>query len=234
MSGEMNTSVGNGWGNLCIFAYICEELKGEVWDGYVEGDDGIFGTNAEITARDYELLGFDVKVVCLDCSCPNPETHPPADGVAFCGIIAATDGTLLKSYTRVFQNFGWTTSCLDAGEDVMHELLRAKALSLAYEVGHCPILWALAKYTLENTRDYAPRFIRDGYHDTDLIPRDERFIPLGPPSIESRVDYQRHFGLTPGLQEEVESMILQGKFDTVANIIPAPLVQQDYERRFVG
>jgi len=41
MSGEMNTSLGNGFSNLMFMLYACH-VQGIAAEGIVEGDDGVF------------------------------------------------------------------------------------------------------------------------------------------------------------------------------------------------
>lgn len=62
MSGEMWTSLGNGFSNLMNMITICT-LKGIKFDGMVEGDDGLFGLTANtIDQHDFESLGFSIKM----------------------------------------------------------------------------------------------------------------------------------------------------------------------------
>lgn len=207
MSGELNTSAGNGWLNLTIFDYIVTVLKGGEWDGYVEGDDGIFASTVDVTTQDYANLGFDVKV----------EHHESVSTASFCGIIAAADGTLLKDPRRVFQKFGWTHSFISAGDQIMDQLLRAAALSLAYEAPQCPIIRALANKALELTRGVVPRFVPDGYHEP-VLP--EYKIPNYAPSAAARAAFHTKFGVSPSTQIWAERLIMEGRTDHLVSIFP--------------
>jgi len=222
MSGEMNTSLGNGWANYVIFDYIVSS-KGGVWEGYVEGDDGIFVSSVEVTAEDYAKLGFDVKVNEFDHA-----TH-----ASFCGIISAQDGTLIKDPRRVFSSFGWTHSFINAGEDIMQQLLRAKALSLAYEAPQCPIVGALSREAIRLTRGYEARFVEDGYHNYEKVPRDEKDIESFHPSTQVRELFSDIFHITPAVQCQLEDAIRRHDMDLVARIIPANPDSFDYELKFV-
>jgi len=222
MSGEMNTSLGNGWANLMVFAYIVES-KGGKWEGYVEGDDGIFASSVDVTDEDYAMLGFDVKVI----------HHERAVEASFCGIISSQEGEQIKNPRRVFSTFGWTHSFINAGDHIMNELLRAKALSLAYEAPQCPIVGVLAREALRRTRGYDPRFIPDGYHNYEDVPRDETKLPIFKPSESVRDLFARVFGITVAVQLACEAAIKKGDMAQVAAYIPSNFDSFFYESRYV-
>ena len=159
MSGEMNTSLGNGFSNLMMAKYIAYS-KGGYLDGYVEGDDGIFTSTVKLESADYLKLGFTIKM----------EEVEQINEASFCGMIFATEGQIIRNPSDILANFGWTSSFINAGPVIMGELLRAKALSTVYETGNCPIIGVLARRALLKTRQYKPRFVDDGYHK----PPDER------------------------------------------------------------
>ncbi len=210
MSGEMNTSIGNGWTNKIVTEYIIW-TKGGQYQGYFEGDDGIFASSVPLCTQDYRDLGFDVKLIDIS-SCSE---------ASFCGIISALDTTLVRDPRRIFTNFGWTRSFMSAGDDIMRELLRAKALSLAYECGKAPIIWALARKALDETRGVSPRFVRDGYHEHLHVPTDERNIDLRQPSPAARELVSFLFGITPEVQLKAESLIFEGKMDELGLLLPS-------------
>jgi len=223
MSGEMNTSLGNGWANYVVFRTIVEMKNGR-FEGFVEGDDGIFACSVDITTEDYAMLGFDVKVI----------DHDSAATASFCGIISACDGTLIKDPHRFFTNFGWTHSMIQAGDTIMNELLRAKALSAAYEVPQCPIVGAMARYALKITRGYEPRFIEDGYHDTTLIPRDEKTIKPYSPTPNSRTLFSELFGVSSAQQIQAERLIMSGQTSHLSKLFPPNEATLMYTSRYVA
>lgn len=156
MSGDMNTSLGNGFTNLMLMKFACHKL-GSTFDGYVEGDDGVFAVQGELPVPAFfARLGFEIKLATV--------TDPRHGG--FCGVIAA-DGGSIRDPVRFFQNFGWTASCIEAGPTVMKQLLRAKAMSALQESPACPLVAAAAERALELTQGVEPRWEYDGYH----IPR---------------------------------------------------------------
>jgi len=62
MSGEMCTSLGNGFSNLMFFLFLCWR-KGSRCTGVVEGDDGLFRVDGPApTASDFRDLGLVIKM----------------------------------------------------------------------------------------------------------------------------------------------------------------------------
>ena len=77
MSGEMNTSLGNGFANLMLFEFACHKVGSECV-GVVEGDDGLFRVNGPIPPSNlFESLGFTIKAV----------THERLETASFCGMV---------------------------------------------------------------------------------------------------------------------------------------------------
>ena len=137
----------------------------------------------ELTAKAYEELGFTIKIEEVDNPC-----H-----ASFCGMIFADSGEIIRDPRRFMMGFGWTQSFISGGPRLMDELLRAKALSTVYETPQCPIVGAFARYALQQTVGVSPRFVNDGYHE---VPRDERHLPNVCPSADTRLLFEREFGVS--------------------------------------
>lgn len=235
MSGEMFTSVGNGLTNLMLAKFIAHK-QNKPLIGFVEGDDGLFATEAVLTPDLYRLLGFTIKIVQIDDPCrafPLDSDVEPGS-MAFCGLIVSDAGELIKDYRKFFQGFGWTSSFTTAGHGVMMQLLRCKALSACYETPQCPIVGALARYALSQTRgvvvsEAVRRLANDGYH---VIP-DESTIPDFRPGSETRELFALTYGVDTQCQRSVERAILRGDFELVFKLLPAPLVSATYADRYV-
>jgi len=224
MSGEMCTSLGNGFTNLMITLFLAEE-KGLEVDGFVEGDDGLFAIyNGILTTADYNGLGFDIKIIEGDDPCT----------MSFCGLIFGEDDQIIRSPAKFVQNFGWTSSFIHAGPKIMAELLRAKALSSVYETPHCPIIGAMARRALLKTRGVCPRFVHDGYHDFSRIPRDESKLPEFCPTFGTRLLFEQKFGVPVHLQLDCEAAIQRDDIDFVASVVGHHKDVIDSAIRFVG
>jgi hypothetical protein len=77
MSGEMNTSLGNGFTNLMLLLFLFSELGEEV-SPVVEGDDSCTSyMNRAPTTKDFADLGFTIKI----------QTYDNFEEMSFCGII---------------------------------------------------------------------------------------------------------------------------------------------------
>lgn len=148
MSGEMDTSLANGFTNLMVFLYLCKKKKcGEV-KMVVEGDDGLASTasNTFPTSEDFASLGFDIKL----------ELHSTIETASFCGIVFdAKDKINVTNPLEAIYTVGWLPERYkNARESLKLSLLRCKAFSLAYQYPGCPIISEYAQYILRFTRKY--------------------------------------------------------------------------------
>ncbi len=198
MSGDMCTSLGNGFTNLMLAKFLAHEQGCELY-GFVEGDDGLFATEALLTTEAYERLGFTIKI----------QEEPDPCSASFCGMVFADSGEIIRDPVDFCANFGWTSSFVGGGRDLMQQLLRAKALSSVYEMPQCPIVGAMSRYALAQTRGVVPRFVEDGYHH---CPKDERPLPSFCPSADTRALMASKFGIDIPTQLYVESRVSQGDF----------------------
>jgi hypothetical protein len=149
MSGEMNTSLGNGFSNLMFMGYVCEQLGLKV-RGVVEGDDGLFAFfGRRPHSADFAQYGFKIK---LDC-------YEDLSIAGFCGnIFDIQDQTIITDPYKVLSLFGWTTTRYrSAKNSKLMSLLRCKSLSLAHQYPGCPIISALAQYGLRATKSFDVR-----------------------------------------------------------------------------
>lgn len=148
MSGEMDTSLSNGFSNLMIFLFICSKkgARCENVRGFVEGDDGLFRVtpaSAAPTKQDFEKLGFTIKI---------GHTNKLSEA-SFCGqVYDMSDLGVVTDPREVMARLGWTNKkYVECSEKTALQLLRAKGYSLLYQYPGCPILGALGKRILEIT-----------------------------------------------------------------------------------
>lgn len=145
MSGEMCTSLGNGFANLMLLLFAAEKAKCEVV-GCVEGDDGIARCERgpAPTAEFFKKMGLIIKLV----------KHSDIETASFCGLIFDTvEKRNVADPYKVLATFAWTTSrYANARNSVLAALLRCKAMCLAYQYPGCPILSSLAAYGLRATQ----------------------------------------------------------------------------------
>lgn len=204
MSGEMNTSLGNGFANLMIMLFVCKESGCSNVVGVVEGDDGLFVmTGTPPTAEDFKRLGLTIKL----------EVHTEIETASFCGIIF--DKYERRNVTDpidVLMDFGWTTGRYkNAGKRRCLELLKAKSLSLLYQYPGCPIISALARYGLRVTRGVGVRRVLDTMNLWEreqlleaLSRKAKLDVEVGP---RTRMLVQEKFGILIEHQIEIEQYL---------------------------
>lgn len=146
MSGEMNTSSGNGLMNLLITFFVLLEAGNSFEDicAFFEGDDGIVKCVNLPTEQQYRDLGANIKI----------EVPSGINTASFCGNVF--DPVPLHNVTNPCEasvRFGWTDpKYLRSTVEVHMKLLQAKSLSMLYSYPGCPILRSLALYGIRVTR----------------------------------------------------------------------------------
>jgi hypothetical protein len=164
MSGEMNTSLGNGFSNLMFILFGFQEYKLQHTMPVVEGDDGLFGVVGEIPAKHFLDLGLTIKI----------ERHESICTASFCGLVFdPREKIIVTEPLKVLARFGWTESRYNfAPEKVLYGLMKSKALSICWQYPGCPILYKYGLKLLElldGVELYKPRM--DSYH-VDMLDLD--------------------------------------------------------------
>ena len=152
MSGETNTSLGNGFFNLMAFSYACEVSGATNVRGVVEGDDGLFSFEGDApTANTFDEMGLIIKL----------EYHPDLNSASFCGIIYdPEDKANIVDPLEVLVDTPFTSTFYATARDkTLSVLLKAKAYSLAYQYPRCPILAHYASYLLRMTADVEDKLV---------------------------------------------------------------------------
>lgn len=155
MSGEMNTSLGNGFSNLMLMFNLCERLGLEC-RGVVEGDDGLFVFIGQTpTTEEFTAMGCSIKL----------EVFTELSKASFCGLLFDPDALqIVTNPFEILAQFGWTTKdYAKANNNKLKMLLRSKSLSYLYQYPGCPIVSELAEYGLRVTRSFDVRkYARNG------------------------------------------------------------------------
>lgn len=217
MSGDMCTSLGNGFSNLMLFRFVAHQKGGHAY-GVVEGDDALFVSTIALTPGDFEQLGFQIKV----------EVFNELNQSSFCGMLSSSDGQIMRNIARVIPKFAWTFSPRRVGgPKVRLGLLRARALSLAYESPQCPILHVMAKRALDVTYGYAPIFDYS-YHSLEIKHWVDHFkedmtekLTQGP-SLTCRIEFADKFGISVACQLRIEEILATWDGSSMSH----PLVEQ--------
>lgn len=205
MSGEMWTSLANGFSNLMNILFIAHR-KGIILDGLIEGDDGIFGMDSPgILEEDFEELGFRIKM----------EYGSDLSHTSFCGNVFDIDELKLIISPEQSARLFW--SC---AEQYIHskkkrhlELLRAKAMSLYCLGKHTPIASVLSLKVLELIGD-GGIILEPGnaWWEKNLLElhKNEVFKPVEI-TYKSRALYENKFKIPISDQLDIEKAIKSAK-----------------------
>jgi len=137
MSGEMNTSLGNGFTNLMLILFTAYSHKWKNFRGVIEGDDGLFTYfGDEPTLGWFESLGFTIKLQHFDF----------LNEASFCGLVFdSVDMCVLADPIKLLLNVGWArANLLNASQKTLCKMLRAKCMSLYSSYPGCPVVSSFA------------------------------------------------------------------------------------------
>lgn len=207
MSGEMNTSLGNGLTNYLVMEYLCHKNNNE-FVGVVEGDDGLFKfkNNNLPTKQQYADLGFDIKI----------ETRENHETASFCGIIydAATNVNMTNPF-YLLSKVGWGDKKYNKSSHKLRmQLLKAKCLSLAHQYPGCPIIGPFAVAVLKRLKDVTvrqsvldslPTWRRQEYIDYVNAPD----FPVKEVALSTRLLMEKEMNIPVSLQIKLEEQLEQ-------------------------
>jgi len=197
MSGDMCTSLGNGFSNLMLMLFVCSK-KGASCKGFVEGDDGVFSVTGNVPVReDFMPLGFNIKI----------REDPDPYVADFCGNVFDPDDLVnVPDVLKQLVKFGWSMSEFRFGTPKQRSaLLRAKALSALSSWAGCPVLQELSLYVLRHIGSEGPVIYDDSWA------RDHTNITVKPRpvGIKTRELLERKYGLAVHTQLQIEKWIKQ-------------------------
>jgi len=205
MSGDMCTSLGNGFTNLMVVEYIAS-LKGGECRALVEGDDGLVTSNVELCDDDFTKLGFEIKI----------NRYDRIEQTSFCGLVVSRENTIMYDPIKLLTNFPWSHSRQAFGRKVKKlGLLRAKALSLIYELPRCPIATAIGLRYEELTRSVMPIFPDDVWSRWRISMWDSAKVE--PISESIRVDFELKYGIPVSMQKIIEDEIMRSTLDRLGD-----------------
>lgn len=218
MSGEMCTSLGNGFSNLMFNLFVSSRSGVEI-EGVVEGDDGLFRVDRMPDVSLFEKLGLIIKL----------EWHKDPSTASFCGQIFDPENfTVITNPLKVLASVGWIDgkyAFARVGKKL--GMLRAKAWSFGYQYPSCPIISSMARALLRLTRSMDHRVaLKDpdlGWWERQTL---TQAFDSGRPELNTPVhEATRHlmhrvFGITPEVQLALESW-----FDSVEVIKPFPALE---------
>jgi len=222
MSGEMNTSLGNGFSNLMFLLFACKEYKIYLRGAVVEGDDGLTSQSKEIPPEYFKKMGLNVKM----------KTVESLSEASFCGIIFDPIENINIRDPRVpLATCTWVSrKYATASEKKIRSLVRSKALSMIFEYPGCPILSKLGMKIFSLLEGYEIVNIGDSNYTKEVF---EAYIvryktgelPVKEIGQRTRALMEKMFGISLSTQymieRSIEEMTLE-YWDTehVLNIMP--------------
>jgi len=144
MSGEMVTSLGNGFSNAMILHFICKRKQCDLICADVEGDDCIsaFKTGSTLPEEeDYAQLGFRIKI----------ERHTRFSEASFCGNVLHYESRTLITSPQDFLrqiNVSFNPSAFTLNERHCNSLLYAKCISYMVQYRGCPVIAPICRQIL--------------------------------------------------------------------------------------
>jgi len=222
MSGEVNTSLGNGFANIAICKFVASQCGDPNARVVVEGDDAIIACSVPLDELHFNRLGIKVDLKLV----------PTPGHAGFCQQYWDVDHQRMLSPSYMMR-VGWSSKCpVNASAEFRMQLLAAKLMSLSWVAPHSPLFWNLSR--LVNCSK--ARFHRDYWTVRKLaemgmqVPTTKGrwivipFTPnadIGPPSDSTRSFFEGLYGLTPTQQLAIEndpfcSIHLRNWLDTFA------------------
>lgn len=228
MSGEMCTSLGNGFANYIFMQFVGSRVGATNIKGYVEGDDGLFTMKGrKPSPADFEEIGLIIKL----------EVHHSISHASFCGILFDEyDRINITDPIKVLLNFGWSSQqYATAKTETLHVLLRAKALSYAYQYPGCPVIWALCEWILRKTHHLQNKVKRviEGmknapYEREQLLrafEQSDRLLTTSRPTMRTRLLMYYKFNLSPRDQLMIEEYFVSknelGPYNLPLRLLPS-------------
>lgn len=225
MSGEMCTSLGNGFSNLMIMLFTGEELNLESLKGVVEGDDGLFSFYGQVPNEDwFKELGFTIKL----------ESFDKLSNASFCGLLFdETDKQIITDPKKVLNNFAWIAERYSRAKDVaIKKILKCKALSTLYQYSGCPVIHSYVKYMLRAVgkvqwkmgymsnyeKDWTLQLMKEMKGSWEIYLKDM-------PKDNTRALFSKLYNVT--IEEQLE---LEKYFDGLNSLIP---ISHPYLDRFI-
>lgn len=207
MSGEMCTSLGNGFSNLMFMLYACHVAGSDSVIGVVEGDDGLFRVEGKPpTSELFKEMGLTIKL----------ESHSKLSDASFCGLIFDEEDRInISDPIKVLCAFGWTDrKYAKAKQSKLNGLLRSKALSLLYEYKNAPVFQALARYALRVTEGTRARSASTfNLYEKEMVEQAYRYynensdLLYKPVPIRTRFLMEAKFGLSVSMQIKIEQYL---------------------------
>ncbi len=216
LSGEMDTSLNNGWVNLTLMYFLASEraaAAGQTFDlarqyGFFEGDDGLckFPEAWVPTTDDFASAGTICKVDLPDS----------LDTASFCGnIIDRSTATLVTDVTSWLGKFPFTSKRdANASPRRVLALRQSKAMSAAFQYNGCPVVspvaWAFLRRFGVPDRTFILNDVSFDEYQREVALQALDFVsthPERPVADSSRALVEKLYGIDAAEQLRLESLV---------------------------
>jgi hypothetical protein len=218
MSGEMNTSLGNGIANLFSFLIVVALKYGysRIRDVkcVIEGDDAIFCVprDIEITTEDFAQLGF---VVVL-------EEKQTLGECGFCSTYFSEDGQhAVVEPMKALGAIGWSFARIPMLTcDRIRDLQGSKAISFHVEYSGLPILHEIGLRLMDEYFDPRRKLVL-GWYEKYMLGDVRNVIFNSHVTYQSRVLFEKMFGYTVAEQLACEEYV---RTSNLMSILDHPVI----------
>jgi len=204
MSGEMNTSLGNGFTNLMILLYAVHKYKIDYSGPIIEGDDALIGLSSPIPEEYYKNMALNVKLELVD---------DISEG-SFCGLVYdPIELVNIREPIETLCTTPWVTRKYAACNDKTYfSLLKSKALSLMFEYPGCPIVYNYGKKLFCLLNEYEIKFeLENSYKKFEQQRIYKNYlknkVPFKETGLRTRLLMEKIFKIPVSAQLRIESEI---------------------------
>ncbi len=238
LSGEMVTSLGNGFSNLIINLFVLKEKGCRNVAFVVEGDDGLFMFDGPCPDEsDFLELGFIIKLTPVE----------NLNEASFCGVVFdSVDRATLADPYKCLATVSWLDAKYVGSSNRKRELMaQVKGLSLLAQYPGCPVLQSVAlwllrvhnyrpsrrdeilSYAYANSRDWWQREVLKSLKTSPFVPRR---VGEG-----SRRVVEKVYGMSVGQQILLEEMFDNATAEVDLSAVQGltPLYKQHWTRYVV-
>lgn len=233
MSGEMNTSLGNGFANLMLIMFVLTKMgySAEEIRVIIEGDDALTAIDPDNIPQSchFAALGFTIKLII----------HTDFNLASFCGLVFhPLEMINITNPIEAMLSLGWLPAKYRLSTDKLKKsLLKDKVLSMLYEYNGCPIIFKLVERLLFLMKDIIPKSYYTGYYEAQLHEERKKFkITPRSPGPLTRLTMEQKYGVTIdeqlALEDEISQMGLE-PFHSELLLSKANQDQIDYFENYV-
>jgi hypothetical protein len=203
MSGEMNTSLGNGFSNLMLILYNFNRMGLPEPPCRVEGDDGIIAVGPiRPTARMFAECGFEIKL----------EIFKHLNEASFCGLTYdPSNYAIMAEPMKKLLNFGWISQLyVQSNDKKLNRLLLSKSISSLINFPNCPILTEMSLMGIRCAKGVPLNHGSTSYDKKNISEQFKLYKNYVPKTINfsTRLLFEKIYGWSINEQLEVEKYFL--------------------------